>query len=295
MSFGLGFDEALLTAAQWCSGHGRLIEIGAAALALAAEIWRRRAHPAGRKAWRRAWSTNVLLLGCSLLLGALLAPLLSPSLEAALSGESGLLGVIGLPFVARVVAGLLLLDLINYLLHVALHRWPLLWRLHQVHHSDAAMNASTHFRQHPLQSLLIIAGQLPLLYALGIPAVSWVLLGVLALVVQLWQHAEGTTGRRPDRWLSPVLITPSLHRVHHHPERARHDSNYGNVFSFWDRLCGTLIAAPPEPAAVGLRDWPGDTAAGVVSVLKMPFVAPPATTAAPSAQALVSQRRKRHN
>ena len=167
----------------------------------------------------------------------------------------------GLNFFVALFLIVLVADLVQYWTHRAYHEVPLLWRLHQVHHSDAAMNASTHFRQHPLQSLLVIAGQLPLLYALGIPAVSWVLLGVLALVVQLWQHAEGTTGRRPDRWLSPVLITPSLHRVHHHPERARHDSNYGNVFSFWDRLCGTLIAAPPEPASPQHSECPSRAAA----------------------------------
>jgi sterol desaturase/sphingolipid hydroxylase (fatty acid hydroxylase superfamily) len=215
---------------------------------------------------------------------------LSPIFSAALSGQQGLLSLFDIPLWLRVAIGLILLDGLVYAAHFALHRVPILWRLHQVHHSDNEMNASTHFRQHPLQLLLVSFVQLPFLYLLGIPGVSWVLLLPLGLAVQLWQHIRGNPQSALDRALVWVLATPSHHLVHHHPERRWHDSNYGVVFSFWDRWFGTHVPLATMQKAtfanehsvvpIGLADWPARTATGIASVLIMPFVHPPGAIAA---------------
>lgn len=116
----------------------------------------------------------------------LLAPLLSPVFSDALSSQTGLLvwlDVANISYVASIIVGVLLLDFLSYGLHRLLHAIPLLWQLHQVHHSDADMNASTHFRQHPLQLVVAMLMQLPALWLLGISGVSWVLYGALSAAI----------------------------------------------------------------------------------------------------------------
>jgi sterol desaturase/sphingolipid hydroxylase (fatty acid hydroxylase superfamily) len=176
-----------------------------------------------------------------------LAPSLTPLLSGALSGRTGLMSFVELPITVRVVIGFLLLDLTAYVLHRISHHVGWLWRLHQVHHSDTSMNASTHFRQHPITLVVTLAVQLPLLWLLGIPAVSWVIYGAFSTAVQLWHHSSVPTPAWLEFTLGWALVTPGLHRKHHNPDRAIHDHNYGSVLSWWDRLLGTHSAAVGNP------------------------------------------------
>ncbi len=279
------FESSLIAWAQWINAHGTALTVAVAALALVVEASQRSAvgvsRHGTRSEWRASWFTNVGLLLCALALSWVVAPLLSPWFSSALSGEHGVLAMVELPYALRVLLGVLLLDFIGYVAHWLFHRVPWLWRVHQVHHSDTAMNASTHFRQHPLQLLALALVQLPLLYVLGIPAVSWLLLVPIALVLQTWQHAALPGARAALPLLAWLLVTPALHRVHHHPERQWHDHNYGNVFSFWDRLFGTLVlpatSAPTTRVdTVGLADWPASQSRGFWRTLAMPFLRPAA-------------------
>jgi sterol desaturase/sphingolipid hydroxylase (fatty acid hydroxylase superfamily) len=177
--------------------------------------------------------------------------------------------------------GVLLLDFVTYALHRLMHAIPLLWRLHQVHHSDGDMNASTHFRQHPLQLVVAMLMQLPALWLLGISGVSWVLYGALSAAIQLWQHAALDHAALLDRWLRPILVTPAMHRVHHDHRQQFHDTNYGALFSFWDRLLGTYTPASPD-IRLGLSRPDGKRATHQTSFMDclwMPFRSSPTPAA----------------
>lgn len=65
-----------------------------------------------------------------------------------------------------------------------------------------------------------------------------------------WKHA--TTNAPFIFTISTVFITPNLHHVHHHFEKPYTDCNYGDVFSFWDRLFGTFRRLPRELLTFGL-------------------------------------------
>lgn len=295
-------EPSLIEIAQWINAHSTVLTVAVAALALAAEaLPRMRAggtSSLARRDWRASWFTNSGLLLCAFGLSWAITPLLSPWFSSALSGEHGLLAQVAMPFALRVVLGVFLLDFFGYAAHWLFHRVPWLWQLHQVHHSDTAMNASTHFRQHPLQLLVLALLQLPLLFLLGIPAVSWLLLMPIALVLQTWQHAALPGAQASMPMLAWLLITPALHRLHHHPERQWHDHNYGNVFSLWDRVFGTLVppaACTSATAAgvVGLTDWPASQSRGFWRTLAMPFLRPTARTARTGA--LPARPKSRHH
>jgi len=240
----MSVELALNATAQWLNDHAVAVVLALAALTLLAEgvfhtsVTRRDAT----HQWMHTWLVNIGLLGSALLVSWSLAPWLSPAYTAAMSNESGLLNLVGVPALSyplHVLAGVLLLDLLAYGIHRALHAVPLFWRFHQVHHSDEHMNASTHFRQHPVQMLAVSLAQLPALWMLGIPAVSWVFYFVIGAAVQLWQHSTFATSasfERVERVIRRLIVTPAMHRVHHDAREQFHNANYAAVFPLWDRL-----------------------------------------------------------
>jgi sterol desaturase/sphingolipid hydroxylase (fatty acid hydroxylase superfamily) len=133
------------------------------------------------------------------------------------------------------------------------HRTPLLWRLHRVHHADNAVDLSTSYRNHPLELLITLPVSAAVVLIVGIPQSIVVITQTLLVGVTLWQHADIALPRRLDRALSWVIVTPRLHRLHHNPERATHDSNYGELLTLWDRLFGTFNRTAGR-CEVGLDD-----------------------------------------
>jgi sterol desaturase/sphingolipid hydroxylase (fatty acid hydroxylase superfamily) len=155
------------------------------------------------------------------------------------------------PFLLAVVV----LDLATYAAHRTMHAIPFLWRAHRLHHADSFLDVTTTLRQHPLEGLWRFLWVIVPAWLLGLPASAVVLYRLLSVVQGLLEHANIDLGPRAERWLSPFIITPNLHKVHHSPRRAEHDSNYGNLFSAVDRLFGSFSKAEPgRSIEYGLED-----------------------------------------
>jgi sterol desaturase/sphingolipid hydroxylase (fatty acid hydroxylase superfamily) len=155
----------------------------------------------------------------------------------------GLLPSLALGPWAALGIGVLALDGTAYWTHVFLHRIPLGWRLHRVHHSDPEVNVTTALRQHPGETVWRVAFQLATTIALGLPL--WVV--VLSLTASTanaqLEYANVRLPARLDRFLRLVFVTPNMHKTHHSRLSRETDSNYANLFSFWDRLFGTYTAS----------------------------------------------------
>jgi sterol desaturase/sphingolipid hydroxylase (fatty acid hydroxylase superfamily) len=155
----------------------------------------------------------------------------------------GLMHAIGVsPLVGTVVA-VLALDLSFYVAHVGMHKIPFLWRFHQVHHSDPALDVTTTIRQHPGESLYRYAALAVFSLALGIAPAGFAVYRVASAVNGLLEHANIRVPRWLDDLLSLVTTWPGVHKIHHsrHPEQT--NTNYGNLFSWWDRIFGTFTPA----------------------------------------------------
>jgi sterol desaturase/sphingolipid hydroxylase (fatty acid hydroxylase superfamily) len=135
-----------------------------------------------------------------------------------------------------IAAAILVLDFSTYVCHVALHKVPAWWRFHRVHHSDPAVDVTTSFRQHPGEGLIRYTFLAIPAFALGASPAAFGLYRSLSVLTALLEHANVRVPRWLDEALSLVTTWPTFHKVHH--SRAAHetDSNYGNIFSFWDRL-----------------------------------------------------------
>lgn len=222
----------------------QLVILGAFAVLLVLEE-AGRTGPAARLGLRRL----AVNWGLGLANFALMAALAFNATVLAWAAGAGLIG-------AWPIAGLAVLLLARsfsaYWLHRLFHAVPQLWRIHRVHHCDPALDTSSGLRNHPFEALAAAATGAAVTLALGASVAQAVAVDAILFVAALWQHAAIALPRRVEVLLEPLIITPRLHRTHHAPERAVHDSNYGDLFSLWDRLFGTLREPAAPSAPVGL-------------------------------------------
>lgn len=211
------------------------------------ELWRgaKPAHRAHR--WRANLTLTVL---CILMIGALPVTALMAA-DYAATRNAGLLNTPALPASAAIAAGVLLRSLLSYLIHVAFHKSPWLWRLHAVHHTDTDMDVTTAVRMHPLEFAVSAALVLPCIIAFGIPVVAILIYEIFDAGMAAFAHTKVRLPRPLDRVLRSVIVTPALHRIHHSSWQPETDSNFGATFSFWDRMFGTY--RHPEAAAPSAR------------------------------------------
>jgi sterol desaturase/sphingolipid hydroxylase (fatty acid hydroxylase superfamily) len=171
------------------------------------------------------WVVNVGLSPLVVLPLSLSASAAAPDWRpAAWSGWPGLL------------VDLVVLDFLIYWWHLANHRLPLLWRFHEVHHLDRFLDTTTAVRFHFGEVLLSATARAAAIYLLAFPFTSVLAFETLVLIATLFHHSNLRLPAGLERALSRVIITPSIHWVHHHARQSDTDSNYGTVFSFWDRL-----------------------------------------------------------
>lgn len=150
-------------------------------------------------------------------------------------------------------------DASRFFLHRLMHRWPLLWAFHRVHHSAEVLTPLTLYRTHPVEVLLngargalsvgAVTGLCAFLFGpalhpatiLGVDAVGfvWSLLGANLRHSQVFV----SYGRR----LEHVLISPAQHQIHHSKDPRHYNRNYGELFALWDWLFGTLYLPSREP------------------------------------------------
>jgi len=221
------------------SGKGIAVAAMFAAMFLGERLLPAVRPPAG---WRRA-ARNLGLWGANLAL----SPLIVLPITAWAAGH-GLFARpawwSGLPGLALDLA---LLDFWIYWWHRANHEIPFLWRFHEVHHLDRFLDSTTALRFHFGEVALSALVRAGVIVAFGFPFVSVVAFETLVLVAALFHHSNLRIPSGLERALARVVITPSIHWVHHHRTRADTDSNYGTVFSFWDRIFGTRSPSPRRP------------------------------------------------
>jgi sterol desaturase/sphingolipid hydroxylase (fatty acid hydroxylase superfamily) len=141
-----------------------------------------------------------------------------------------LLGWTGLVF------DILVLDLWIYWWHRANHEIPLLWRFHEVHHLDETLDSTSAVRFHFGEVLLSSLVRSAVIVALAVPFSSVVIFEVLIALAAIFHHSNLRLPARFEAALSKIVVTPSIHWVHHHAERQDTDSSYGTIFAFWDRI-----------------------------------------------------------
>ena len=160
--------------------------------------------------------------------------------------EWALLTVVPLPLAIEILVTIVVLDAVNYWIHRLYHVVPILWRVHLVHHSDLDFDVSTAFRHHPFESLISLSLIIPIVALLGLPPLGVLCFLILRSVIFYFEHANLKLPATLDSKLRWLIVTPEMHRVHHSAIRSETDSNFGDLFPFWDRLFGTYRHQPAD-------------------------------------------------
>lgn len=136
--------------------------------------------------------------------------------------------------------------------HYLKHKLPILWEFHKVHHCAEVLTPLTAMRRHPVEiviSGIITGGGIALalilwVWIFGAPGTTLEIAGVAA-GIYAWRFF-GYNIRHTHVWISygpfwnKILMSPAHHQLHHSRESRHYDCNFGHIFSFWDRMFGTL-------------------------------------------------------
>jgi len=155
---------------------------------------------------------------------------------------------------------LLFLDLVSYGWHRANHVVPFLWRLHRVHHSDPTFTVSTGLRFHPGELVLSLPLRLGAVILIGASVLAVLVFEVVFALANLVEHGDIEVHRGVETALAKVFITPALHRRHHTRVGPARDSNFGTIFSLWDRFFATCT---PSDSATHVETGLPDVAADI--------------------------------
>lgn len=229
--------------------------------------------PFSRKKWRgRHFVPNVLLTSITLCLnfafnaGSILVT------EALGARHLGLLSAVRLSPAAGVVISVVVLDASTYLCHRLMHASPALWRAHSVHHADPLVDVTTALRFHPIETVCRFAFLMAPAWMLGLPAEGFAAYRVMSAAAALYEHMNVRLWQPLDAALAFVFGTPNMHKIHHSRVESETNTNYGNIFSIFDRVLGTFTpSAHAEFVDSGLEGHDGVQAQRFVRLLSLPF------------------------
>lgn len=252
---------------------GSLLRLGVFAglwcvLALAEARWPARHDGIARL---QRWPANFGLVLLDTVTLRVLLPWLA--IDAALYADAhhiGLLQVLPLPDWANWIIALFALDLVIYWQHRLLHRVPVLWRMHRVHHSDLTLDASSGVRFHPLEIVFSMGIKISAVLILGAPAAAVLVFEIVLNGFSLFTHSNLRMPSLVDRAMRWVFVTPAMHRVHHSVLRAEHDRNFCFHVSWWDRLFRTYLDRATSPL-LGLHEFRAPRQQRLLALLAQPM------------------------
>tara|TARA_B100001057_G_scaffold240165_1_gene240543 strand:- start:4323 stop:5159 length:837 start_codon:yes stop_codon:yes gene_type:complete len=183
---------------------------------------------------------NLLFTSTTAIIGFGFAFLLLKSTEIVNMYQFGIIYFFDLPLILEVLISLLILDLVGaYLVHFVEHKIPWMWKFHVIHHSDKNVDVTTGLRHHPGETVFRIMFTILGVYISGASIGIVMLYQSISVLFAHLTHANISLPNRLDRLISYLFVTPNMHKVHHHFKQPLTDTNYGNIFSIWDRVFGT--------------------------------------------------------
>lgn len=186
----------------------------------------------------------------------------------------GLFNAIDMPLWFVFPVTVILLDLNSYFQHWLMHKVPLLWRVHRVHHSDIDVDWSTAFRIHPVEAIITFGLRAIVIVLLGAPPIAIAVYEIAFVFSTFFVHANVIMPPSMEGKLRTLIITPDMHRIHHSIDMYEANCNFGSIFSFLDRCFGTYCAEPQlghKNMLLGLAEYRDGKEQNLLWLLKLPF------------------------
>jgi sterol desaturase/sphingolipid hydroxylase (fatty acid hydroxylase superfamily) len=202
--------------------------------------------------WKHA-KTNFTLLFFTMIINVVFAILTIGVFEWIDREHIGFLHMVHLPAWANLLIAVMWIDLVaQYFIHYLLHKVPFLWKFHLIHHDDTHLDATSGTRHHPGDFITRELLALVACIIIGAPVSYYFFYRFITIFLTYLTHSNIKVPTWVDKTIGLIFITPNMHKFHHHYQLPWTDSNYGNVFSFWDRIFGTLTVDDPSKIRYGV-------------------------------------------
>ena len=177
-----------------------------------------------------------------------------------------------LPVSLENIFAFVLLDYGIYWWHIILHRLPLMWRFHLVHHTDIEMDVTTAFRFHFGEMIGSVIFRSGVVLLIGVSPLMVLIYEIIFEAETQFHHSNIKLQNRFERILNKVIVTPRMHGIHHSVIKHETDSNYATIFSFWDRLHNTIrLNIHQNGIVIGVPAYCDVTELTAGKLFKLPF------------------------
>jgi sterol desaturase/sphingolipid hydroxylase (fatty acid hydroxylase superfamily) len=187
----------------------------------------------------------------------------------------GILNMVDAPSWLKILVTVALMDFMLYVWHLLNHEVPLLWRFHRVHHSDLNMDVSTATRFHFGELSISAVIKISLIFFLGASSLGVLIFESLLVLCAQFHHSS----LKVPKWFETILwilfVPPSMHRIHHSVIIKERNTNYGTIFSLWDRILGTLLSKVNQARIhIGVGAYQRADGLNFFHLMAMPFTKP---------------------
>ncbi|MBA4166063.1 MAG: sterol desaturase family protein [Chitinophagaceae bacterium] len=174
--------------------------------------------------------------------------------------------------IVKSVISFLLLDYSNYLWHILLHKLPLLWRFHLVHHTDLDLDVTTAFRFHFGEMIGSVIFRGAAIILIGASPLIVLIYEIVFEAATQFHHSNAKLPFWAEKLINYLIVTPRMHGIHHSMIKKETDSNYSIIFSFWDRIHKTArLNIPQAQIVTGVPSYPDERELTIGKLLKLPF------------------------
>ncbi|RZS93786.1 sterol desaturase family protein [Aquimarina brevivitae] len=224
------------------------------------------------KKFKHAWP-NIFFTLTTIVVNFFLAFILLKVSDWTVANDFGILQWLDMPLWATILLGVAILDLVGaWLAHYVQHRVKPLWLFHLIHHTDDHVDTTTANRHHPVESVIRFVFTTLGTFIAGAPIGIIMLYQSLSVVLSQFNHANIKLPKSIDNAISWVIVSPDMHKVHHHYVLPYTDTNYGNIFSIWDRIFKTFSKINNKDLKYGVDTYPDVTSETKIGkLLKLPF------------------------
>jgi sterol desaturase/sphingolipid hydroxylase (fatty acid hydroxylase superfamily) len=225
------------------------------------------------KKWKHA-GVNIFFTVTTIVVNFSMAFILVKTSDYVSVNQIGLLHVFNMPLWAFMIIGILLMDLIGaWFIHYLEHKVQWMWRFHLVHHTDQQIDTTSANRHHPGESVFRFVFTTMAVILIGAPMWMVFLYQTMSVVLTQFNHSNINMPKWLDTTLGWLFCTPNIHRIHHHYRQPYTDTNYGNIFSIWDRIFGTFAMVDNDKLVYGLDTYTDSREVNdIMTILKMPFL-----------------------
>ncbi|MGI8891829.1 MAG: sterol desaturase family protein [Bacteroidia bacterium] len=222
--------------------------------------------------WKRIFINFVISIPAFALLRIIFIPIMVWLAVQNQSWQVGFNYLFDAPEAAKAIISFLLLDYSNYIWHILLHKLPVLWRFHLVHHTDLDLDITTAFRFHfgEMIASLFFRGAAVLL--IGVSPVMVLIYEIAFEAATQFHHSNTKLPFNLEKFLNFLIVTPRMHCIHHSMIKKETDSNYSVIFSFWDRIHKTVrLNIHQNEIVTGVPAYADERELTIGNLLKLPF------------------------